>query len=418
MKANFSFIQKILVLYVIVWTISPPLQIDMIFRIGALGAIGLWFILNLPQNVSFEKIHIYGIMFVLLIILVNLMESKGNFANLLKPINYYLIVIAFMMAHAYKDRWDELSSLIPVVLILLIVFNIKTFITVLEDPAVARMIVRSDESVYPYMRSGVGGYSLLYSQVCIFPVFVSWILSAFKKSKLKFSIGAGWLASYVLYLLNSGYTIALVTSIASLVILFFYRQRSVVMAVLITTIIVVSMVWLIGYNDGFRNALLNFFDGTTVAKKIRDIHSSITTTEAADSIMIRIERYSASIQTIFDYPLIGSLWWSSGGGHSALMDTLAKYGIFGIVVYIKIVFDLPLRIKKSPPTGKDTRIANALFISLLMILLLDTMPYNFVMLIVFVVPICYNDILNWRKTDENTLDSKSDTGRRLTKVKN
>ena len=418
MKANFSFIQKILVLYVIVWTIAPPLQIDLIYRIAALGAIGLWFILNLPQNVSFEKIHIYGIMFVLLIIIVNLMESKGDFANLLKPINYYLLVIAFMMAHAYKDRWDELSSLIPVVLVLLIVFNIKTFQVVLEDPAVARLIVRNDPSIYPYMRSGVGGYSLLYSQVCIFPVIVSWILSVFKKSMLKFIVGVAWLASYALYLLNSGYTIALVTSVVSLIILFLYRQRSIVMAVVVTAIIVVSMVWLISYNDGFRNGLLAFFDGTTVAKKVNDIHLSITTENAADSILIRMNAYGASISTALNYPLIGSLWWTSGGGHSALIDTLAKYGIFGMLIYIKIVFELPLRIKKSPPTGKDTRIANALFISLLMVLLLDSMPYNFVMLIVFVVPICYNDILNWRKTDENTLDSKSDTGRRLTKVKN
>ena len=113
MKAKFSFIQKILVLYVIIWTISPPLQIDMIYRVAALGAIGLWFILNLPKNVRFEKIHIFAIIFVLLIIIVNLIESKGDFGNILKPINYYLLVVAFLMAYSYKDRWDELSSLVP-----------------------------------------------------------------------------------------------------------------------------------------------------------------------------------------------------------------------------------------------------------------------------------------------------------------
>lgn len=418
MKAKFSFIQKILVLYVIIWTISPPLQIDMIYRVAALGAIGLWFILNLPQNVRFEKIHIFAIVFVLLIVIVNLIESKGDFGNLLKPINYYLLVVAFLMAYSYKDRWDELSSLVPIVLLLLIYFNFKTYQTVVEDPAIARLIVRNDPSIYPHIRNGVGGYGLLYSQVCVFPVLVSWILSSFKKSKLRFAIGVAWIVSYVMYLLNSGYTIALVTSVVSLVILFLYRRSSIVMAVVITTIIVVSLVWLIGYNDGFRNALLTFFDGTTVAKKINDIYLSITTENAADSILVRMNAYWNSIVTILNYPFIGSLWWSSGGGHSALLDTFAKYGVFGLIIFVKIIFDLPLRIKKSPPTGKDTRIANALFISLLMVLLLDSMPYNFVMLIVFVVPICYNDILNWRKTDENTLDSESDSVRSLTEVKN
>lgn len=406
MKAKFSFIQKILVLYVIIWTISPPLQIDMIYRVAALGAIGLWFILNLPQNVRFERIHIFAIVFVLLIIIVNLIESKGDFGNILKPINYYLLVVAFLMAYSYKDRWDELSSLVPIVLLLLIYFNFKTYQTVVEDPAIARLIVRNDPTIYPYMRSGVGGYSLLYSQVCIFPVLVSWILSSFKKSKLRFAIGVAWLVSYVMYLLNSGYTIALVTSIVSLVILFLYRRSSIIMAIAITTIIVISLVWLIGYNEGFRNALLAFFDGTTVAKKINDIYLSITTTEAADSIMIRIERYSASIQTIFQYPFIGSFWGGEIGGHSALLDTFAKYGIFGIVIFVKIIFDLPLRIKKSPPTGKDTRIANAVFISLFIVLFLDSMPYNLVVCIVILMPILYNDILKWRNEDENTMDSE------------
>ena len=341
MKAKFSFIQKILVLYVIIWTISPPLQIDMIYRVAALGAIGLWFILNLPQNVRFERIHIFAIIFVLLIIIVNLIESKGDFGNLLKPINYYLLVVAFLMAYSYKDRWDELSSLVPIVLLLLIYFNFKTYQTVVEDPAIARLIVRNDPSIYPHIRNGVGGYGLLYSQVCVFPVLVSWILSSFKKSKLRFAIGVAWIVSYVMYLLNSGYTIALVTSVVSLVILFLYRRSSIVMAVVITTIIVVSLVWLIGYNDGFRNALLTFFDGTTVAKKINDIYLSITTENAADSILVRMNAYWNSIVTILNYPFIGSLWWSSGGGHSALLDTFAKYGVFGLIIFVKIIFYPP-----------------------------------------------------------------------------
>ena len=417
MKTKSSLIQKILVLYVIVWTIAPPLQIDLVFRIAALGAVALWFILNIPYDVHFEKIHILSIVFVLLVILVTLIESKGNFGDVLKPISYYLLVIAFLMAYSYRDRWDELSDLIPIVLLLLIYFNYQTYVTVVDDPAIARLIVRNDPSIYSYMRSGVGGYGLLYAQVCVLPAIVVWMMGALRKSRIKFAIGLVWLVTFTLYLLNSGYTIALVVCVVGLVILFLYRRSSIVMAIVVTSIIIVAMVWLIGYNDGFRNALLEFFDGTTVAKKINDIYLSITTTEAADSILVRMNAYINSITTILNFPVIGGLWWSSGGGHSAILDTIAKYGVFGGYIYCKIIFDFPMSIKKNPLTGKDVRLANSIFISFLLVLLLDSMPYNFVMMIILMVPMCYNDILKWRNADENSLDSQPDTVRSLSKAK-
>ena len=42
---SYAFIQKIAVLYLVVWTVSPPLQVDMIYRLIALACAGVWFIL-------------------------------------------------------------------------------------------------------------------------------------------------------------------------------------------------------------------------------------------------------------------------------------------------------------------------------------------------------------------------------------
>ena len=44
----------------------------------------------------------------------------------------------------------------------------------------------------------------------------------FRKNWIKFIIGLIWLFSFFLYLFNSGYTIAVVSSITGLIILFFY----------------------------------------------------------------------------------------------------------------------------------------------------------------------------------------------------
>ena len=175
-RSFISILQSVCVLYITVWTISPPLQIGTIYRIAALGAVGLWFLLNIPQNVKFERIHVMSIFFAVLVIIVALMESEGKISNVLRPINYYMLVITFLIGYCYKDRWQELSWMIPIVLLLLAYFNYQTYKVVANDPTIARLIVRNDESIYHYMRSGVGGYGLLYSQVCVLPIIVSWTI--------------------------------------------------------------------------------------------------------------------------------------------------------------------------------------------------------------------------------------------------
>jgi len=413
-----KFIQSTLVLYLIAWTISPPLQIDMIYRIAALGAAVLWFIIDIPNNVKYERVHYFALLFILLVAFVALIEGKGELSVLISYISYYMLVLTFLMAYCYKDRWQELVPLIPIVMLLLVYFNYQTYRVVINDPSIARLIVRNDPSIYKYMRQGVGGYALLYSQVCVLPMFLVWTLNAFKKNWFKFAIGALWLITYALYLLNSGYTIAVVTSIVGLVILWFYKRKNLAMAIGIVSVLMVLLVWLIGYNDGFRNALLSFFDGTTVAKKINDVYLSITTEETADSIMVRVARYKESIGDIFRNPIIGGLWWENPGGHSALLDIIAKYGLLGGYVFVKSVFEFPLRLKKDVNAGKYMKVANATFISILLITLLNSLPYNFVFMIMFLIPMCYQEILKWRNDNEDTLDSQSHTIDSLKLLKN
>ena len=57
---SYGFIQKIAVLYLIAWTISPPLQVDTIYRIIALACAGIWvviwFIRETPITLGKEQI--------------------------------------------------------------------------------------------------------------------------------------------------------------------------------------------------------------------------------------------------------------------------------------------------------------------------------------------------------------------------
>lgn len=398
-------VQQISVLYLVIWTISPFMEIDNIWRIGALAAFGLWLICAMSRGLHLEKIHMLAFAFIALVVVVNIIENNG-FGKIMRPIHLYMMVLLFIVGHFYKDKWRELYFIVPIVLLFLIYFNFKSAFKVMEDPTIARLLVRNDEEIYQYLREGIGGYSLIYPQVVCFPVLVMWVLKSYKKKKLYFLIGIVWLISYVLFVLNANYSIAITGSVISLIILLFYKGHSVALAFAVSAGLFIALMLMILYWDSFRNMLLEFFDGTAVAKKINDLVSTSESGATEGSINARIVKYQETFKTIFNYPIIGALWWGSGGLHSALGDSFAKYGLFGGYVFCKIIYGAPAFYKNRYRYKKIQQMAIANLIVLLFVTLLDSITYSFIGMIVIISPILYENIIEWdglTANNENTL---------------
>ena len=398
-------IQQISVLYLVIWTISPFMEIDNIWRIGTLAAFGLWLLCAINRGLHLEKIHLLALAFLSLVVVVNIIENNG-FGKILRPINYYMMVLFFVVGHFYIDKWKELYFIVPIILLFLIYFNFKSAFKVMEDPTIARLLVRNDEEIYQYLREGIGGYSLIYPQVVCFPVLLMWIFKSYKKRKIYLLIGLVWLVSYVLFVLNANYSIAITGSVISLIILLFYKGHSAALAFAVSAGLFIALMLMILYWDSFRNMLLEFFDGTAVAKKINDLVATSESGAAEGSINARIIRYQSDINTIFHFPFIGGLWWESGGGHSALGGSFAQYGIFGGYLFCKIIYGVPLSYKKYFGYKKIQQIANANLVGLLFVTLLDSMTYSFLGMILIITPILYENIIEWddlTANNENTL---------------
>lgn len=390
-----NFIQKAAVLYLIIWTISPPLEIDMIYRLLGLGCAGVWFIVALRRRLVVEKAHIYAIVYMFLVIVIAYLE-KGSFDAILRQIAIYILVICFFIHCFYKEgRWHELSGIVPIVLTLLLIYNWRTAEILLEDPTIARKLVRVDESIYPYLRQGIGGYSLVYPQVCIFPAILAWILRAFRQNKIYFGIGCIWLYTYILCISRAGYSIAIFATIVGAIMLFFYRGRNIWMAFAIAAVIFLAMMGAILYVDSFREYLLQTFDGTAVAKKIEDLVATSETGAAEGSIYARMEAYNNSMDAILEYPVVGSLWLQNGGGHSAILDQFAKYGLWGGIIYTIMIFCVPNEYKRRFHNPKVWMISNAVMVSILFVALLDSFSYSFMCMILIVLPLLYDDIIRW-----------------------
>ena len=387
-------IQQISILYLVVWTISPFMEIDNIWRIGALAAFGLWLICAMSRGLHLEKIHMLALTFMVLVMVVNIIQNSG-FGKIMSPISLYMMVLFFIVGYFYRDKWKELYFIVPIIMLFLIYFNFKSAFKVMEDPTIARLIVRNDEYIYQYLREGIGGYGLLYPQVVTFPVLVMWIIKSYKLKKFYFFIGLVWIISYVLFVLNANYSIAITGSIISLIILLFYKGHSAALAFAVSAGLFIALMLMILYWESFRNMLLEYFDGTAVAKKINDLVATSESGAAEGSINDRIIKYQSTIDAILKYPLTGGLWWDIGGGHSALGGAFAQYGLFGGYIFCRIMYGVPTQYKKSYGYKRIQQMANANLVVLLFVTLLDSTPYAFMGMILIVTPILYENIIEW-----------------------
>lgn len=393
---SYSLIQKIAVLYLIVWTVSPPLQIDTIYRLVALACAvlwaAIWFIREKPVSLGKEQV---GTLFFLIAVVGIIYYEQREFDKILKQIALIMLVICFLINYFYSDKWDELSGIIPIILILLIIWNSNTANALIEDPTIARRLVRDDESTYEMLRQGIGGYSLIYPQVCISPAILAWTFKSFSNNKICFAIGAVWVIIYVRLLSVAGYSIAIFASVVGLLLLLFYRGKSAVAAFIVAALIFIAIMMSIMYVDSFREWLLEIFDGTAVAKKINDLVAATDTGETGESIQVRITAYRASVDNLIKYPIIGSLWRGSGGGHSAFLDITSKYGWLGGYAFSMMFYHAPIHYKNHFNDKFILSTANATLITMLFVSVLDSFNYSFTCMILIVAPLLFEDIIKW-----------------------
>lgn len=409
LKKGFSYstIQSFAVLYLAVWTLSPPLEIDLIYRLLALVAVavwaGVWLIRENP--IVLDKNQLFAIFFLFTVVGVTFIDN-GDFNGILKQIAFFILIICFIMNSFYKTHWDELRWLVPIVLVLLIVWNYKTVQALIIDPTIARRLVRDDESIYEYLRQGIGGYSLVYPQVCASSAVLAWTIKAFKHNKVYFAIGAVWLVSFVQLVSKAGYSIAIFASAVGAILLLFYKGKSGLKAFFVAGALFATVMLSILYIDEFRNWLLEVFDGTAVAKKINDLVATSESGAAEGSIEIRITRYLNSLEVIVKYPIIGALWRAGGGGHSAFLDTVAKYGLWGGWFFVKSVYSVPKYYKEKYDNPQIKKMGNAVFVSLMIVSLLNSVTYSFYCMILLILPLFFEDVLRWDGIEnENIVDS-------------
>lgn len=403
-KSIQSIVQIIAVTYLLVWSVAPPLQIDLIFRLLALGLAVVWFFIEFLKHFEFTKMQIWAAIFMAGVVIIAYI--KGGMSSILSEIAIYMMVLAYFTNLYMEDEWQNYRLIVPLVIILLLYFNFRTIQVLSSDTSIARQIVRNDENMYVYMRQGVGGYGLVYPEVVISPVVYAWTFKSFENNKFYFLLGVAWTVSFVWMLNLAGYSIAIFASAVSLIILLFYRRRSFLPAFLVSVAVIGSVVLALVYWESFRNLVMRIFDGTKVVRKIEDLVSSVEGDEMAFSFAERIRRYGVSLKNIFMFPVVGGALLGGGtGGHSAVLDTIATYGLWGGIPYCYMMFHTPNAFKTEEASSTIIATANAHLTAIAFVGLFDPFPFQMYFPLMILCPIMYSDIMVWTgELDEDSVD--------------
>ncbi|MBE6790554.1 MAG: hypothetical protein E7535_05110 [Ruminococcaceae bacterium] len=86
---SLGFIQMISVLYIVVWTISPFMEIDTIYRLLAVAFAGLWCVILVfrqkPLKINYEQF--FAACFLVMVVTVTYIDT-GKVSGIIKQISY------------------------------------------------------------------------------------------------------------------------------------------------------------------------------------------------------------------------------------------------------------------------------------------------------------------------------------------
>lgn len=191
-------------------------------------------------------------------------------------------------------------------------------------------------------------FFLVYSVAILVP-FIIYYLSHQEKTKKKWFknfktlIALGACLILILFILQAQFMTAIVLMLTGGVLAFVYKRRGALVAVPIAAALV------LGLFSAFSDDLIRIADNndaTAVSSRIEELqHILSNNAENADDYSIRQDKSQSSLQTFIENPIIGVFYKYKDmneakhygiGNHAEWLDTLAKYGLFGILLFVFI----------------------------------------------------------------------------------
>ncbi len=349
------------IVYLLAWLLCPPLIYGTLFRALALFCCVAWIFFEylFTKNIGgrarndLEKFANYYLIAAIVYIggdaLIQLFFAKETFVSILyNNLQIYILLIIGFIGTQYvaRNRWNDIKVAFIAAVIFCVVFSITAVFRGTEYQMVTREAGGESKFDEGFLRAaarrGIGGFGFFCFTAILAPVLIyfSRIFKGSKSLKVWIIIAA---VVCELGVISAGYTIALLISIVGIFsVLFITTKNGTAKLVIILGLI---LVLIFGYQflKLIQSLLLNFSAGTMYENKVEDIFTFLLEGESKGSFDSRAERYLRSFESIFKYPIFGSLILEGTkaiGSHSSILDSFAAYGwlIGGSWVYLIVIY--------------------------------------------------------------------------------
>ena len=279
-------------------------------------------------NRKIARVLIVGVSTCLLFVLFAIF--KGTFDPMTQVgvfLHYLTWPILFLL---YKDRLSvtEKKNYINYIIGICIVNNILSLKVLFENREISRLLAGAATLAQrqEYFGKGVGGYGHVYAMVFFTIAALYWFLST--KDKMEKLFLFLFLITNYMFILFSSYTTAILLTLILTVFAFTMKTESMKATIIFSVIVLIILLFgseLLNVGINIANALqLNF-----VAKHLSQLQAL---QNASDYLTLRRSYfYTISWESFKSNPFTGGM---SAGGHSHLLDCLAKMGVFGLSFFV------------------------------------------------------------------------------------
>lgn len=364
---KYSLIEIILIVLCLIiasWYILPSIKNFLPPR--AIAFMGVVLIIII---ISKYKYTVFFIKYMLAIFLMSLIYFYHTFpGNIEKSIGIFtqyfvsfLPIVVLLVLIKYKRI---MKSVIMISWLMIIFVFIKTFIEVMNNDRIIRMLTSGESDVVDlkyFSLNNIGGFGFVYGMVFVFAgLLYVLVYGKFKKIYIIFPI-----LLLLFFLIEAQFFIALIVSTIGLLLMIFLKlnfQKKIIMLFIILLIIPIL--------PSFLMFLSGLVDNSMGDKLVEFVGIITFSNELGSSTLARLNVYESSLIKFVNNPLIGmsnpsfESIYDISGGHSTVLDTMAMAGIVGLGIYTYMI----TRVKK---IIDDIEIKNFLIVMLLQYILLS-----------------------------------------------
>lgn len=253
---------------------------------------------------------------------------------------YLQVVICFVIGqHVLNSNNYFLAKRLALVIVLIyVITSITTTIGCITNPMTSRFLATEaaskDADYGMFMLMNIGGFDFVYTLVLFLPL----LMGCVKNKIINRIVVLAIIVLFMATIIETEYATALLFSLLSLFLFVspknFNLSKSKYYLIAFVFLILLSRLWLAPFISSMAEGL----DSEMLSSRFDEIASIFGSgqVERGTDAGARSELYKKSIQSFYNSPVFGS--WSSAevGGHSLLLDSLARYGLLGLIGYVML----------------------------------------------------------------------------------